>query len=444
MLDKKLVRTRYSDGLKISYHSFEKSDKYLEDKFRILSLGGLGYGVLQGYKDSLALSIEGNLLVIKSGAAIDGKGNLIYVPFTEKIKDKISVNSFLDHNYTYVYIKYEEEKSGRKEHVEQKETLEVHTEFMSSYKIVVSNYKWDDSVKSEYIELGRITIDYNKISEYGREDIAEPFNPFFPRDNEIDVRCVPRIITNLVNLKEDENNQVYRVLGKFSDYLNVIAFRYKLFSASVASSFVYQAREDIYMNIITPYDFYQKLKESVRIVEKIKEENSKIEDSDFWININNLKNLFSIGSGVKHNEKIDFYNFDISEKAYLGRILNHFKLAGECSRDLDFEVKEELVQEEPKHRGYVQIGRSDKEKHGNDIYLDFMHDQSVSAIHLIVTVENGGFWIEDQKSTNGTKINGIRIQPKEKKFVKRGDTVILGKNSKLNLSDTKIQELLNL
>ena len=58
--------------------------------------------------------------------------------------------------------------------------------------------------------------------------------------------------------------------------------------------------------------------------------------------------------------------------------------------------------------------------------------------------EDGNFWIEDQ-SLAGTYVNGIKIEKNVKKFVKVGDTIIAGtKNTKLNLNEPKIQELLKL
>lgn len=437
MLVNELVRTKFSDGLRMHYSVFEKNDTYLENKFKILSLGGLGYGVLQGYQESLSLSIEGNLLVIKSGAAIDKYGNLIFIPKTVSIQDKINIIDFADKQHTYVYIKYKEDKGNLQPHAKP-DHGEVHTEYINSYSVEVTNYKHHDS---EWIELGRISIDYTKLNQYGQDTIMEPLNPFLPRENEVDVRYVPKIVTNLMNLKEEDNERIYSTLGGFADYLNEMAFKYRLFSASTASSFVYQAREDIYTNIITPYDFYQKLKTTIDVVYRIKDENEKIQETDFWKNIIRLRDFFSIGFGKVYSGKISFYDFNIFEKTYFGGILKHFDLAGQCSRDLNFDVQEEVV-EEVKHKGYVQVGRSDKEEHGNDII--FKDDKTLSRVHLVVTAYKGGFFIED-KSANGTFVNAQKIEKGVKQFVKPSDEIVLGRNgTKLNLNEQKIQDLLNL
>lgn len=434
-----MVRTRFSEGLLPRHTIWEKSDIYLENKFKILSLGGLGYGVLQGYKNSLSLAVEGTLLVVNSGAAIDKDGNLIYLPETVSIRDKISIIDFNDKQYTYVYIKYQEEKGNLQAH-RKADHGEVHTEYITNYSIEITNYK---HTESEWIELGRISIDYNKKSQYNQETLSEPLNPFLPRENEIDLRYISKIVTNLTDLKEESNEEVYVTLGRFADYLNEISFKYRLFSASTASSFVYQIREDIFTNIITPYDFYSKLKASIEVVSRIKDENENIQGTDFWKNINRLKDLFSIGFGEDYNGKIDFHKFDIEEKSYFGRILKHFKLAGESNRDFDFDVREEIV-EEVKHKGYVQVGRSANEEYAND--LVFPNDTTISRVHLKVTAYKGGFYIEDM-SAAGTFINAQRIEKGVKQFVKPGpetDIVLGRKGTKLNLNEQKIQDLLNL
>jgi hypothetical protein len=437
LIDEKLIRTNFSDGLKMKYGVFEKNDTYLENKFKILSLGGLGYGILQGYKNSLSLAIEGNLLVVKSGAAIDKYGNLIYIPESVSIRDRISVTDFAGDKYTYVYIRYKEEKGGLQPHRDSN-FGDIHSELINSYAIDIGNYKHTDS---EWIELGRVYIDYKKMSQYNQHTIINPMNPFLPRENEIDSRQIPRIVTNLVHLKEEDRRDVYKILGSFADYLNEIAFRYKLISASTASSFVYLIREDISTNIIDPYSFYHKLKSAVDVVTRIKDENSKIQGSDFWKNITRLMELFSENFGDTYKGEINFYKFNLAEQSYFGNILKHFFRAGQCSRELNLNVREK-PKPKPIVKTFVQVGRSDKKEHGNDI--TFATDKTMSRIHLKVTAYRGGFMIEDM-SANGTFVNAERVRKGVKKFVRPSDNIVMGKNgTKLNLNDPKIQNLLNL
>jgi pSer/pThr/pTyr-binding forkhead associated (FHA) protein len=56
----------------------------------------------------------------------------------------------------------------------------------------------------------------------------------------------------------------------------------------------------------------------------------------------------------------------------------------------------------------------------SDITFD---DVTVSASHAVITYENGNWLIEDNVSTNGTKVNG---NPAKSTRIKRGDMVTLG------------------
>jgi hypothetical protein len=54
-----------------------------------------------------------------------------------------------------------------------------------------------------------------------------------------------------------------------------------------------------------------------------------------------------------------------------------------------------------------KIGRSLQEK--NDIVLEA--DTSISRFHAEITYDNGTFYLTDQKSSNGTSINTVRLAP---------------------------------
>ena len=59
---------------------------------------------------------------------------------------------------------------------------------------------------------------------------------------------------------------------------------------------------------------------------------------------------------------------------------------------------------------------------GNDIPLP---DEAASARHAKLDVEDGDWWIEDLGSTNGTLVNGVRIQKREK--LRPGDEIAIGR-----------------
>jgi len=59
---------------------------------------------------------------------------------------------------------------------------------------------------------------------------------------------------------------------------------------------------------------------------------------------------------------------------------------------------------------------------GNDIALP---DEAASARHATLEVRDGEWWIEDLGSTNGTLVNGVRIDGRER--VRPGDEIAIGR-----------------
>ena len=59
---------------------------------------------------------------------------------------------------------------------------------------------------------------------------------------------------------------------------------------------------------------------------------------------------------------------------------------------------------------------------GNDIALP---DEAASARHATLEVHDGEWFIEDLGSTNGTLVNGVRIQRRER--VRSGDEIAIGR-----------------
>lgn len=57
----------------------------------------------------------------------------------------------------------------------------------------------------------------------------------------------------------------------------------------------------------------------------------------------------------------------------------------------------------------------------------------VSRKHAVITMECGGYYIEDMDSTNGTFVNGSRLSPYEPVLIKEGDQVFLA-NEKYRLN----------
>jgi len=73
-------------------------------------------------------------------------------------------------------------------------------------------------------------------------------------------------------------------------------------------------------------------------------------------------------------------------------------------------------------RPVFTIGR----KMDNDLRLE---DPTVSSHHAKLVVKNGGLFIEDSNSTNGTLVNGVQISDK---LLADGDVVMIGKYTLAN------------
>jgi len=59
---------------------------------------------------------------------------------------------------------------------------------------------------------------------------------------------------------------------------------------------------------------------------------------------------------------------------------------------------------------------------GNDIAVP---DEAASARHASLEIHDGEWWIEDLGSTNGTLVNGVRIEKRER--VRPGDEIAIGR-----------------
>ncbi|HUG07054.1 MAG TPA: FHA domain-containing protein [Candidatus Limnocylindria bacterium] len=69
-------------------------------------------------------------------------------------------------------------------------------------------------------------------------------------------------------------------------------------------------------------------------------------------------------------------------------------------------------------RASTSIGRDA----GNDVPLS---DEAASARHAVLELRDGEWWIEDLGSTNGTLVNGTRIERAER--VRSGDELAIGR-----------------
>jgi hypothetical protein len=59
---------------------------------------------------------------------------------------------------------------------------------------------------------------------------------------------------------------------------------------------------------------------------------------------------------------------------------------------------------------------------GNDVVVN---DDAASARHALLELSDGAWWIQDEGSTNGTLVNGTRIERRER--LRDGDVVAIGR-----------------
>ena len=207
------------------------------------------------------------------------------------------------------------------------------------------------------------------------------------------------------------------VLYNLSNYLHEIFIEYKIVSASNASLFTYQVYIELQSNSLTSPQLYLRFKAIFELIYRVKDENENIKQTEFWRSVVKLKKLFL------ENNEVSFLT-----------ILGHLEMIISSHVNLSKRVE--------KVKNFVQIGRSDRKEHGNDII--FKKDRTLSRIHLVITVDEGDFYIED-RSANGTFVNGKKIEKGIKLPVKIDDEIRIGREETLiDLNEQKIQDLLNI
>jgi hypothetical protein len=65
--------------------------------------------------------------------------------------------------------------------------------------------------------------------------------------------------------------------------------------------------------------------------------------------------------------------------------------------------------------------------------IELSGDESVSRRHAEIRWGEGGYWIVDRGSTNGTWLNGQRLSPDQPHRLKDGDRVAVGRLSVLTI-----------
>jgi pSer/pThr/pTyr-binding forkhead associated (FHA) protein len=83
--------------------------------------------------------------------------------------------------------------------------------------------------------------------------------------------------------------------------------------------------------------------------------------------------------------------------------------------------------------GVYTIGR------GQDNFVSFTEDSSVSKYHAEIEERNGDFWLIDLNSSNGTTVNGKRISPEVR--LKDGDKIVFGDSAEAEFNPKEHEEI---
>jgi pSer/pThr/pTyr-binding forkhead associated (FHA) protein len=83
------------------------------------------------------------------------------------------------------------------------------------------------------------------------------------------------------------------------------------------------------------------------------------------------------------------------------------------------------------HNARILVGRADDEETANDLMLELSHyggeSNGVSRIHAAIHDQDGMVYITDLNSTNGTRINGYKLDAGRAYRLRNGDELELGR-----------------
>lgn len=421
----RLFKTNYVKGLKHRTENYKTTQDYFENKINLLNIATVGSGIVYGYLDSLKVTIEGNMIVLKSGMAIDNKGNVIYVPNVQTIRQDKQIGNFNDKCTIYISIKYLETLSDFHRFEEQ----EVAYEIDSRFELNVSTSKPVD----EYVLLATIDIDFNTSNE-----IINAKNPFNPKRNEINLLNNKYIYSQSV-LNKTTTENISDVFERLGNFLQELSFRKKIISSATASALAYTLSQELINNRLSVKQIYTNIYKLTQTILFIEKENEKVKNSIFWRNILHIKQIFD-----ENIHQYDFFTINLqNHHDVFAKIIFHtnnaIKINGEWDNIFQSEKEEEENDEYEDNKNekkeYILIGRGS----ANDILFNAV---DVSRSHLRVTY-NDGFFVEDLGSTVGTFINSEKLLPNVKQLVTTKDKIELGKmGSFVNLNHELLQGLM--
>ena len=403
--------------LPIIYNNNENRDKvplfqglieFYETHFVHL-VNSLGYGIIIDGHNNLIPKIESNgkniRVTLQAGAFLDKEGRLILIP------KETAPKSFNIEGYRKIYF-YLKSK-----------IVEDDTPIYKDKRTLIKNniFDWEIVISPDpddrYIEVCRVELNKNEI--------LYPKNPFAPKINEIDMRFVPKIISNN-SLPQETKDEISEHLYSYGDFFTKLAPKIGSFSASVVASESYHYASKIRLDNLSTFDIYNMLSRIISTTtlfyDEIKDKNENIKESYFEQKIKRLQSIFSGNESI--TTKVSYYDIDLHEgknrENFWENIFSEIRGIYESNDPWNL-IKSSITKSKPKE--FLLVGRKGVE--GLDIEID---SEWVSGNHLKITkndLDPTLVDIEDLGSANGTYLKGIRYENHKKVTVNRGEKIEL-------------------
>ena len=417
--NQQLKRSNFVDGIKFNPELIGVSQEYFNQKISLQNLYGIGRGVLIGFMDSLKLSIEDSEMILKAGAAIDGEGDIIFVPKLYIVTTDILVTKYKDRSTIYIYISHESKMDdlGASRH---DNDIKFYYSIVDEYRLSISDKKIRDR---RYVELGRVDIRH-QVSEL----FKNPINPFLAKENEINIRYSPKILGQNITISLEDIDIISHTLQVYGQFMNEFGLRHSILSMSLVASFAYQISSDIKNQpSISVWSIYDMLYQLLQISLHIEIERSDIVNTAFWKNIVRLQSIFSFSE----NLRVDYYQLMLNiDNSFFSKVILHFNNAVIFDGDWESILKEK--REEIITKDYIIIGSSPS----CDMVVE---GEDIASKHAKIYRYQTGYMIEDMQNTSGVYVNAERVEIGTKKFIRKQDYVVLGKNGRVvNLQNLPI------
>jgi len=434
-------------------------------------------GIIANYKKSLNFMIRDNTLTLQSGAALASSGAYIDLNETSyTLYENISLELFENKEHYYFYL-----HKGRVLK-DDSSSYTLHTQIAQGIHFII-NEKEDKSM----ILLGEVTIDLNV--ENNGLFIAK--NACAPQVNEIDMRQRNSILLQDKMMSDNECHWFSEALYDLALTLHTKIEKEQCWELSTLSSAFFSFYEVVETSNLNYIELYSKCQHNSKLFSWITsslwgEESKKHlkllktqvflephtfscdlyaidkdkEDGFFHCYIKHIKNLTK---SLKQNVKSEYNDKDTKKLIALSKDISKTdNYAFEAVLPSSFMIEDENVELynappidiEPSHDEHddtvlvggnhsskqsIQIGRSNTS--GNDIILG-KDDISISRVHAKLSIHEQGFFIEDF-SSQGTYVDGVRIEKNTKKFVTTKNQIILGKKGYvLDLTQNELKVLL--